>query len=317
MSLKTIFTTFANSESFLAITGIIVIILSIILLGKYTLLLREDIEDDPGIIKSKNINLSESPKNITSPYSLEKVQLGLWTVVISCSYLYLSLFKGDCSETQTNQTALVVLGIFSGTAAITKIIHKRGSGQDITKHPNFLSDGFFNDILSDENGISIHRFQHLVWTLVGIAIYLYKVAQVTKGCTLPELSNTLLALMGISSAAFVATRSQENDNKAKQSNVGTARTYESYQPVDGYNARPKSNDTVDPVTHIVTAPVSNLAVPADLQTSSNVLVQDRGGESNSASNYQEIPADSYAPYTKRQDNYSLQKKISGPSDFYG
>ncbi|TCO23813.1 hypothetical protein EV200_105287 [Pedobacter psychrotolerans] len=206
-----LFVTFANSESLLAIAGILTIILSFVLLGKYTLLLREDVENDDGFIRPDSINLSKSPKNITSPYSLEKVQLGLWTVVISCSYLYLSLFKGDCSETEINQTALVLLGIFSCTAVTSKIIDKREIKDQRPRHQNTPSLGFFTDILSDDLGISIHRFQHVVWTMVGVSIYLYKIGEIKTGCGLPELSDTLLMLMGISSAIFVAIRSRENE----------------------------------------------------------------------------------------------------------
>lgn len=192
---------------------VVVTLIIFVCLAAWTSLLREEISNH----REFNINRQEQeiklgkPVNQTSPFSLPKVQLGVWTMVISSSYIYLSLFKGDCAETEVNQTALVLLGIFSGTAVTSKIIDKREIKDQRPRHQNRPSRGFFTDILSDDLGISIHRFQHVVWTLVGVSIYLYKIGEVKTGCALPELSDTLLMLMGISSATFVAIRSREND----------------------------------------------------------------------------------------------------------
>jgi hypothetical protein len=45
-------------------------------------------------------------------------------------------------------------------------------------------------------------------------VYLYKVSLITTGCELPELSDTILALTGISSATFVALKTKENNPQA-------------------------------------------------------------------------------------------------------
>jgi hypothetical protein len=192
---------------------IVVTLIIFVCLAAWTSLLREEISNH----REFNVNRQEQeiklgkPVNQASPFSLPKVQLGVWTMVISSSYIYLSLFKGDCAETDINRTALILLGIFSGTAVTAKIIDKREINDQRPRHQNRPSRGFFTDILSDDLGISIHRFQHVVWTLVGVSIYLYKIGEVKTGCALPELSDTLLMLMGISSATFVAIRSREND----------------------------------------------------------------------------------------------------------
>ncbi|RAJ91024.1 hypothetical protein LX87_05365 [Larkinella arboricola] len=73
------------------------------------------------------------------------------------------------------------------------------------------SQGFFADILSDDNGINLHRFENVTWAFIAILVYLYKVSLITKGCELPELSDTLLALTGISSATYLVLKSKEND----------------------------------------------------------------------------------------------------------
>ncbi|SDH20578.1 hypothetical protein SAMN05421827_11917 [Pedobacter terrae] len=199
------------SGSFIVVTLII-----FFCLAAWTSLLREEItnnEEFQNNHKQLEIKLGKTLSQ-EYPFSLSKVQLGVWTMVISSSYIYLSLFKGDCAETDINKTALVLLGIFSGTAVTSKIIDKRELKDQRPRHQNTPSRGFLTDILSDDAGISIHRFQHVVWTLVGVAIYLYKIGEIKTGCILPELSDTLLTLMGISSATFVAIRSKENDPEA-------------------------------------------------------------------------------------------------------
>jgi hypothetical protein len=69
-----------------------------------------------------------------------------------------------------------------------------------------ISQGFFTDIMSDENGVSIHRFQMVAWTIVLTLIFGY---EVYKTLSMPEFSNTLLTLMGISSGTYVTLKVPE------------------------------------------------------------------------------------------------------------
>jgi hypothetical protein len=62
---------------------------------------------------------------------------------------------------------------------------------------------FLGDILADTDGISVHRFQIFVWTIVLGIIFLRSV--VTE-LSMPEFNGTLLALMGISSATYVGAK---------------------------------------------------------------------------------------------------------------
>lgn len=68
------------------------------------------------------------------------------------------------------------------------------------------SEGFLFDILTDANGISFHRFQMLVWTIVlgiifGVEVY--------NNLNMPDFSGTLLALMGISSGTYIGFKFPE------------------------------------------------------------------------------------------------------------
>lgn len=148
---------------------------------------------------------------IPRPFSLARTQLGVWTVIIACCYLYKVLCKG-CSPTdimEKNTTTLILLGISAGTTAVAGIID---SSQEKQRHQNQPSEGFIKDILSDENGISIHRFQNVIWTVIAIVIYLTDIATNEK-CHLPELDQTLLSLTGISNATYLGLKLKENSGQ--------------------------------------------------------------------------------------------------------
>jgi hypothetical protein len=68
------------------------------------------------------------------------------------------------------------------------------------------SEHFLQDILSDVNGVSFHRFQMLAWTVVLGIIF---VGQVYKALAMPEFSDTLLSLMGISAGTYIGLKIPE------------------------------------------------------------------------------------------------------------
>ena len=62
------------------------------------------------------------------------------------------------------------------------------------------SNGFINDILSDDDGVSFHRLQIVGWTVVLILIFIVSVYDVLA---MPDFDTTLLALMGISGGTYI------------------------------------------------------------------------------------------------------------------
>lgn len=72
------------------------------------------------------------------------------------------------------------------------------------------SQGFFKDILSDANGITFHRFQLLVWTVVLGFIFC---ASVYRSLAMPQFSDTLLALVGITSGTYIGFKFPEQHTK--------------------------------------------------------------------------------------------------------
>ena len=69
-----------------------------------------------------------------------------------------------------------------------------------------VSEGPVRDMLTDANGVSFHRFQMLMWTVVLVFLF---VIGVYKALAMPAFSNTLLALMGISSGTYLGFKIPE------------------------------------------------------------------------------------------------------------
>jgi hypothetical protein len=69
------------------------------------------------------------------------------------------------------------------------------------------SEGFLLDILSDTNGVNFHRFQMMAWTVVLGIIF---GSQVYRDLAMPQFSETLLALMGISAGTYLGLKIPES-----------------------------------------------------------------------------------------------------------
>jgi hypothetical protein len=72
-----------------------------------------------------------------------------------------------------------------------------------------VSEGFLDDILTDVNGITLHRFQMLIWTIVLGIIF---AIGVYRNLAMPTFNATLLALMGISAVTYLGFKIPERQN---------------------------------------------------------------------------------------------------------
>lgn len=70
-------------------------------------------------------------------------------------------------------------------------------------------DNFFNDILTDENGISFHRLQMVVFTLVLGLVFVYSV---WADLTMPSFSATLLTMQGITAGTYLGFKIPEKQS---------------------------------------------------------------------------------------------------------
>lgn len=66
---------------------------------------------------------------------------------------------------------------------------------------------FFNDILCDENGYSLHRVQLVIWTLVTSAVF---VGSLINTYSVPEVDGTMLGLMGLSNGTYLGFKFPED-----------------------------------------------------------------------------------------------------------
>jgi hypothetical protein len=69
------------------------------------------------------------------------------------------------------------------------------------------SESFLQDVLSDTNGVSFHRFQMLAWTIVLGIIFC---GQVYQALAMPEFGETLLSLTGISAGTYLGLKIPED-----------------------------------------------------------------------------------------------------------
>jgi hypothetical protein len=151
------------------------------------------------------------------PYSLARSQLAFWTVVIIGTYLFIFIVNPS-SVNVLNATALELLGISMGTSALAGVTGPPAA--PAARPPNQfvprpapaaaasqLHQTYIDDILSDNQGMNIHRLQMALWTLVFGGIFIFECYTNRK---FPDFEQQSFALMGISSATYVWFRRTES-----------------------------------------------------------------------------------------------------------
>ncbi|HYC28555.1 MAG TPA: hypothetical protein VEB42_07055 [Chitinophagaceae bacterium] len=151
------------------------------------------------------------------PYSYSKVQLFWWTIIILSCFLTFYFYTGKLLA--FTQTVIILLGGGLAVAVFGKAMDntqiKENDGGVPTRHQDTEgTQGFLTDILSDEGGISIHRFQAVIFNLVfGMAFLasFFKLAT-AKPPQFPFIDFEMwqLTLLGVSSAAYLGFKSNEN-----------------------------------------------------------------------------------------------------------
>lgn len=175
-------------------------------------LLRNELFSQENLCK---IAKAEGIKDPRPAYSLGRTQLAFWTMIIVSSFIYAVLKKsspGDICIPVINGVNLALLGIATGTTVMAKVID--GSQMDnqgaIIPQQDHPSKQFLTDIISDEKGVSIHRMQNVIWTLVVGGIYIWYVADHAGLPGEETITPQLLSLMGISTGAYLGLKTVEN-----------------------------------------------------------------------------------------------------------
>src|SRR5260370_5551537 len=174
------------------------------------------------------------PNSVKGPFSLGRVQMAFWFFNIALAFFVIWAATG-ASDTITVQL-LALMGISSWTALGSVVISSNKNEQahnavktaasELAAAPtsqmakNSLTDaqamatpphstGILDDLLTDANGYSLHRVQMLIWTLVLGALFW---ASVWHDLAMPEFSETLLALMGISAGTYLGFKIPEKQS---------------------------------------------------------------------------------------------------------
>lgn len=162
------------------------------------------------------------------PYSYARLQLVWWTFIVFASFISIALASGQIPTLDYSTLKLLGIGILTtATARIIDISDEAsasaaGAAATANLSKNLPSQGFWLDILSDKNGISIHRLQAFVFNLVFGVWFIYRsVVNIgpvnTKSDPLtvinrviPVITDPNLILLGLSAGAYAALKSTEN-----------------------------------------------------------------------------------------------------------
>jgi hypothetical protein len=143
------------------------------------------------------------------PYSLSRVQMAIWFWAIFTSYVFIWVMNGETAS--LNGQVLGILGISSATLAGSVLMDARtpAGGGNVGGPAAAIAARipFLMDILSDQQGVSLPRFQAFAWTLVMVVIFLSTVWQTL---VMPEFNGYLLSLMGLSSGTYVTMKANEH-----------------------------------------------------------------------------------------------------------
>ena len=145
-----------------------------------------------------------------SSYSLEKSQLLWWTIIIIVCFT-ISFAHTGIAKNVLNSSCLILLGISLGTTTAGKLIDNREENNPaIVRHQDLRKQhSYWTDILSDGGGISLHRFQSVIFNLLFGLIFVVQFFD--DGMTqLPDYDTTTLGLIGLSSGGFIALKVNEN-----------------------------------------------------------------------------------------------------------
>lgn len=187
-------------------------------------------------IKYRFLCNSASVASGQQSYSFARTQLAWWTFLILISFISVVFLSGKIPT--LDQSTLILLGIGSLTTISARVIDindtqnynqatAAASAPDSTSpQPAPLvqsnpKQNFLIDILSDKNGVSVHRFQAFMFNLVFGLWFIYQTLVNLKNIStydlqpaidaaIPIFSQNNLILLGISAGVYTSLKAAEN-----------------------------------------------------------------------------------------------------------
>ncbi len=184
------------------------------------------------------------------PYSWSRVQLAWWTIIVISSFVTILWERGTAPT--LHASTVILLGISAATTATARVIDVADKEKYRWTHQDGFGKNFFLDVLSDQNGVSVHRFQTFVFNTVFGMWFIHAVLnnlahndcsiytqdpQVLAMCLhdkinyiMPPISDNNLILLGLSSATYAAMKMTENKSARQPSS--TTLQNNSEEPID-------------------------------------------------------------------------------------
>jgi hypothetical protein len=189
--------------------------------------------------KSSIVREAGTPLAGEAAYSLGRCQMAWWFFIVLAAYLFLFMVTWNYDTITAGTLALIGITAATGLSGAVVDTSKREAMiaektklqaelagapppnaqrvaeinrriQDIdTEIKTPAHQKWYLDLLTDSNGLSFHRFQMFVWTIVLGVIF---VISVYTDLIMPDFSATLLGLMGISSGTYIGFKFPETKN---------------------------------------------------------------------------------------------------------
>jgi hypothetical protein len=191
----------------------------------------------------------------THSYSLSKLQLLLWTCASVFTYIYFYLcriliqWSSDFPDVPPGMATL--LGLSAGTTvAAAGLAAARGPKGAGPLSPTFA------DFISSGGVVIAERFQFFVWTIVGVLSFVGLVLNHDPAnlSQLPPIPDNFLALMGVSSAGYLAGKAVRRAGPviSRVDTAGTTTGNKLVLKIDGQNIEENATLRIDKEAHIAT-----------------------------------------------------------------
>jgi hypothetical protein len=154
------------------------------------------------------------------PYSFSRVQIAWWTIIVLAAFISIIITTKGTVPTFDSST-LILLGISSGTLATASAIDAATkanaaiSANTISQNSEGIS--LLHDILTDNNGVNIHRLQTVifnivfgVWFIVEFTHNMNHASTMSIDELIPKITDNNLILLGLSSGTYAALKTLEN-----------------------------------------------------------------------------------------------------------
>lgn len=155
--------------------------------------------------------------------TLSKFQFLLWTIVIAFSYLAIQIitiigtdYSGSYLLGDIPENLLALMGI----SVAVPIINSKIGEVEKSRNERFFGTMFYNP----EGNLDLARLQMFLWTIIGISLFLYTVfdqvwtLEEVEKLFLPDVSPTLLILMGLSQTAYLGSKMAKKDPQSTPTN---------------------------------------------------------------------------------------------------